>query len=268
MQRSHRGEDLAQADFSGRDVRGFDFTGAILSGADFRSASLGVRPALGLVVLGGAILLSVMAGLAIGWSVDDMADRFASGEWDQVAEGGSIGLILVALVAVMIWKGIDTAYLVVLGLYVAVVAVNIVANLAWDVVEWEALVRATFTVVLLTLAVAAGALGRVIGGHFGAWAIAAVSLLGGIASGRVNGGLAGLVVALALVFISKRALTGDARDRRLIAVGRAFVRRFGTRFVGADLRDADFRGTTMRGSDFRRAVIAGAQWGEQGPPIV
>lgn len=75
-----------------------------------------------------------------------------------------------------------------------------------------------------------------------------------------------MLIALCLVFVSKRALQGNPRDSGLLAGGPTPIRRFGTRFVGADLTDADFRGTSWRGADFHGAELPGAQWGEAGPP--
>jgi hypothetical protein len=66
--KSFRNQDLTEADFSGADVRGADFTDARLVQANFTDARLGVRPLTGLLILVGALLISIAAGVTIGTS--------------------------------------------------------------------------------------------------------------------------------------------------------------------------------------------------------
>jgi len=260
-----RGRDLQGVDFSDQDLRGADFTGADLRSASFRDARFGVPTGAGVVVLAAGLLASLLAGLVIGWSVSALRDRVSAERWDEVAEGGSVAFLLVLLVGLIIWRGFDLAMRVTAIVYLVVVAVNVIANLLWDEVEWLALARATAVVVFLALAVLAGILGRVSGGVFGSWSIAIVALAGGLASGRARGGVAGLVVAVSLVIISKRALRGDERDRTLRQLVHRLVRRWGTRFVDTDLTGADFTGTDAGRCDVRGATVIDVQWGSGGP---
>ena len=78
------------------------------------------------------------------------------------------------------------------------------------------------------------------GGAFGAWAIALVAVLGGLAAGRVNGGMAAIVVGVLLVFVAKRALKADKRDDAVRRLTNRLVSRHGTRLAGADLTRANF----------------------------
>jgi hypothetical protein len=110
------------------------------------------------------------------------------------------------------------------------------------------------------LSIAAGMLGRVVGGVFGAWSIALVAVLGGLASGRAHGGVAGIIVALCLVAISKRAIRGDPRDRSLLRFAHRLTGRWGTQFVGADLTGADFTGVDGRRCRVRGATLVDVTW--------
>lgn len=139
--------------------------------------------------------------------------------------------------------------------YAALLVVNVIANLIWDEVEWLVAARATALVVFLVSAVGAGILGRLIGGVFGSWSIALVAALGGLASGRADGGGGAILVAVCLVIISKRAVRGDPRDRTLRRVAHRVVRRWGTQFV-----DADFTGTDPSGSDVGGATLVDVTW--------
>ena len=122
--------------------------------------------------------------------------------------------------------------------------------------------RSTLPVVGLLLlfgpAAVAGILGRVVGGVFGGWAIAIVSVTGGLAAGRVNGGLAAVVVTIILMFVSKRALKADDRDLLSRRLAQRIMARFGTKFTGADLTRANFADTVLAQADFSEAVLDGA----------
>jgi hypothetical protein len=257
---SFRGGTFVDADFSGVDVRGADFTGADLRSASFRDARLGVPPSAGVTVLGLALLVAIGAGVVIGWSVHGTLDRLSADAWDEIAAGGTLAFTLALFVALIIWRGLDVALRVVAVVYVGAVAINIVANVIWEQVEWRAAFWATLLIVFMVLAVGAGLFARLIGGLFGMWAIAVVAMLGGLASGRADGGIAGIVVAVCLVVISKRALRGDSRDRTLRRVAHRLVRRWGTRFVDANLTGADFTGVDMSRCDVTGATLDGVQW--------
>ena len=203
----------------------------------------GCPPRVGAVILGVALLAAIACGLAIGWAVNQVRDRFTSDEWDQVTEGASLGFTLLLLVGLIVWKGFDVAIKVVAVVYVALVAILVVANLIADDFEWLALVRATALIVFLMLAIVAGMLGRVVGGVFGIWSVVLVAVFGGLATGQSEGGIAGVVVAVSLALISKRTVRGDPRDRTLRKIAHRMIRRWGTQFVDADLTGADFTGT-------------------------
>lgn len=266
--RSFAGAALDGADFTGVDLRGVDFTSASLRSASFRNARLGVPPHVGVIILGAALALAIGAGVAIGFSLRDTISQLSSDAWDEIAGGGTVVLLLVILVALIAWRGLDVAIRWVAVAYVALFGLNILANLIWDQVEWGAAGRATLLVIFLVLAVASGLLGRVIGGVFGSWAIAVVAVLGGFASGRADGGIGGIVVALCLVYISKRALRGDDRDRTLLDLAHGLVRRWGTRFVNADLTGADFTGAKASQCNLTGATVHDVRWDPAHPPVL
>jgi hypothetical protein len=262
---SFRGRSLDEADFAGIDVRGADFTGASLRSASFRGAQFGVTPRVGVAMLGLAMLATVAAGIAIGWSLDQTRNRLSAEPWDEIAEGATIVVVLVVLVVLVFWHGFDVAIRIGVAVYAFAVALNIVANLIWDEVEWVVVLRATALVVFIVLAIAVGMLGRVVGGVFGAWSIAIVAILGGLASGRAEGGLGGIVIAVSLVLISKRAVSGDMRDRTLRRIAYRLIGKWGTRFGGADLTGADFTGTDAGRCGVKGATLDGVIWDPEKP---
>jgi len=254
------GKSLRGADFSGSDLRGADFTGADLRDASFREVKFGLRPRVGVMILGVGILIAIAAGVVIGLVVVEIRNDATADEWDRVAAGGSLGFLILLFLGLVFWKGFDVAIRVVVVAYVLVAAVNVVANLIWEDFEWFALARGTALVVVVVLAVTAGLLGRVIGGVFGAWSVAIVAILGGLATGQFHGGVAGVVVAVSMAVLSKRAVRGDPRDHTLLRAAHWLVRRWGTQFVDADLTGADFTGTNAMRCDTRGATVTDVTW--------
>jgi uncharacterized protein YjbI with pentapeptide repeats len=92
-------------------------------------------------------------------------------------------------------------------------------------------------------------------------------VLGGIAAGRAHGGLAAIAVSLLLVFVSKRALKLDERDRPLRELAHRIVTRRGTRFSGADVSGADFTGTLLTQADVSHATLEGSTWDAGKGPV-
>jgi hypothetical protein len=254
------GSSLNGADFSGKDLRSTDFTGADLRSATFRNSKFGVEPKVGAVVLGLAMLITIAAGVAIGWMVNDIRGQIYAEEWDRAAAGSSLIVLLLLFVAVIIWRGIDTAIKVIVGLYLLVLVGNLIANFIWDEVEWYRALRFTALIIALFLAILAGVLGRVVGGVFGIWSVVLVAVLGGLASGQAQGGIAGIIVAMSLAATSKRAVHGDERDRTVRRLAHRLVGRWGTKFAEADLTGADFTGTDASRCGVKGATLDGVTW--------
>jgi hypothetical protein len=95
-------------------------------------------------------------------------------------------------------------------------------------------------------------------GLFGRWSLAGLTVLGALASGQVEGGVAGIVLAFSVTHFTHRVERGDLRDVALLAFAYRLVRRSGTRFVDADLTDTDFRGVDLNRCDMTGATLEGA----------
>lgn len=95
-------------------------------------------------------------------------------------------------------------------LYPVVAALNLVANLIREEVEWLSLLRAIALIVFVILAVTAGLRGREIGGVFGVWPVVLVAALGGLAIGQSESDIAGIIVAVNSALLSKRATHATA----------------------------------------------------------
>jgi MFS family permease len=259
--RSFEGAQLDSADFTQSDVRGADFSRASLVGANFTDARMGVRTITGLVTLAGAIVVSVLAGVVVGNFAEVTREQASSSDWRDVFASVLMVLLIVSFIAILLLNGVSQAFrafAVAIGLVVFIDFV-VVYILAGEI-RFRNAVPMIAMLLLFVPAVAAGILGRMVGGAFGAWAIAFVALVGGIAAGRAHGGLSAIAVSVILVLISKRALNGDARDDPMRLLGHRIVTRRGTRFMHADLTRANFTGTNPIHSDLYSAVTTDTIW--------
>lgn len=253
-------ESLRAANFEGADLRGADFTMADLSNASFRNARVGVPPRVGAVILIASLALSVTFGVVAGLAIGAVRDRLSSPGWERPAGAAGILFVLVVFVVVMFWKGIDAAIKAYLWTFAAVFVASLVVRLIWGQIDIGLAARGVGLAIVLALAVVAGIIGRMVGGAVGAWGVAVVAVLSGLAAGRADGGLAALVISVSMVVMSKRALRGDRRDQSVRKVAHRIVDRWGTQFVRADLTGADFSGTDATHCDVEAATLEGVRW--------
>ena len=265
--KSFRGRGLEGVDFSGADLLGADFTSANLRSANFRDARTGIGPWISATILSTAVVAAVGAGVLIGLAVEGTNARLSSEALDEVLVAGAVIVTLIVLVAVIFWRGFDTALKVTAAVYLALVAASIVANLIWEDVEWEAVIRSTILVLAFVLGIWAGVISHLMVGLFGSLAVGIMTVLGAYASGQVEGGLAGIALAVSVTHFSNRVVRGDARDVGLMRLAYHWVRRWGTRFVDADLTNADFRGVDMTKCDVTGATLDGVRW-ESGQTVL
>lgn len=264
---SFRGRALEGVDFGGRDLRGVDFTGANLRSASFRDARVGPKPLVGAAILSTAIVAAVGAGVLIGLAVEATREGLYSGNLDEILAAGMIIVTLAVVVALIFLRGFGIALKVAAVVYLCLVVVTFSVNLIWGDVEWQALTRTTLALGSFVLGIWAGVIGRLMVGLFGRWSLACMTVLGALAAGQVEGGIAGIVLALSVSHFSHRAGRFDDRDVELLDLAYGLVSRTGTRFIDADLTDADFRGVDLNKCDMTGATLDGARWDSgQRPP--
>jgi hypothetical protein len=265
--KSFAGRSLQAASFDGADLRGADFTMADLSNASFRSARFGVPSSIGAAILGAAIALSLAFGVVAGFAFDAVRDRLYGEGWERTSSAAGILIILLVFVVVLFWKGLDVAIRTYLWTFAVVLGASFVIRLIWGSVDIAVAARGIGLALVIALAVLSGIVARVVGGALGAWAIALVAIIGGLAAGQANGGAATLVISVSMVLISKRALHGDPRDRSVRVLAHRLVDRWGTQFVRANLTGADFTGTDATHCDVTGATLDGVQWEPGHAPI-
>jgi MFS family permease len=259
--RSFEGASLDSADLTDADLRGADFSHASLVGADFTDARMGVRTIFGLAMLAGAVVVSVLAGVVVGNFAEVTREQASSSDWRDVFASVLMVVVTVGFIAMLLIKGASKAFrafAVIIGL-VVIIDFLVVHTFAGEI-RFRNSIPLIAMLVLFVPAVTAGILGRMVGGTFGAWAIALVALVGGFAAGRANGGISAIAVSVILVLVSKRALSGDARDGPMRYLGHRIATHRGTRFMHADLTRANFTGTNPIHSDMFSANTTDTIW--------
>jgi hypothetical protein len=266
---SFRGAELESADFTEADVRGADFSEASLVEANFTNARIGVKPLAGALILVAAMFVSIATGVVVGLLADGMRQRITSAEWQDLL-GGIILLALIVLFFYMLIKyGAVRALKIYLIVVVTAVALDFIVVSIFGEPRYRDGLTAIGLILLFGPAVVAGIMGRVVGGVFGTWAIAIVSVIGGLAAGRVHGGISAIVVTIILVLIAKRVLKADYRDLLSRRLADRIMTRYGTHFAGANLTRANFAGTALTQADLSDAVLDDAVWDVgQGPLVV
>jgi hypothetical protein len=269
LRRSFKGEELNGADFTGADLRGADFSNSSLVNANFTDARMGVTPFVASLILLFALVVSLVAGAAVGHLAQVTRAEFSSADWRDVFGGILMTAVIVLFLGLLVFKGVSTA----LRAYIIAIVTIIVVDFAVvfifaGEVRFRNAVPLVAVLVLVVPAVIAGILGRMVGGSFGAWAIGVVAVVGGLAAGRAGGGIAAVVVSVLLVLLSKRALKGDTRDGPVRYLGHRIASHRGTRFTNADLTRANFTGTLLVHSDMSSAVFQGVVWGSDSHPYI
>ena len=267
--RSFIGDELDGADFTDADLRGADFSSASLVDANFTDASMGVTPFVASVILIFALVVSLIAGIAVGHVAEVTRTELSSSDWRDVFAGILMTTIFLLFIGLLVFKGASTALRAYIIAIVAILILDFaVVFIFAGEVRFRNAIPLVVVLVLAIPAVIAGILGRLVGGTFGAWAIGIVAVVGGLAAGRAGGGVAAIIVSVLLVLLSKRALKGDTRDGPLRYVGHRSASHRGTRFTDADLTRANFSGPVLVHSDMSSAVFRGVVWGSDSHPYI
>ena len=188
------------------------------------------------------MLVSIAAGVIVGFLAEGMRERLTSTEWQRLVGGIILLGLVIAFFYFLVKQGIVRALKMFFVVTVVVVGIDFIVILIFGEPQYRDSLPVIGLLLLFGPAAVAGIMGRVVGGVFGTWAIAIVSVAGGLAAGRVNGGFAAIVVTVVLVLIAKRALAADDRDLLGRRLAHRILSRYGTHFTGANLTRCQLRG--------------------------
>jgi hypothetical protein len=247
--------DLAGALFGATDLRGADLSRADLSGADLSTARLGLDTPVKLVLFGFALLVAAAAGVMVGAVAEWLREEFLDAGWYALAQGLSAALLLIVFLAGLIAGGLP------LALRVFFVVLSILLMAGWLIggimgaYRLEVAAQLVGMILLVTAAIVAGLLGRVVAGTMGGAAIMIVALGAGVITGETGGGLGALLVSVMIVIAAKRGLADPDADRPIHRLAYRIARLRGTRFTAADLRGAALPESGLRNCDVTGALM-------------
>jgi uncharacterized protein YjbI with pentapeptide repeats len=255
-------KDLSGVDFSGSDLRGANLSGSNLSGAAFSNVRTGIPTMivvwLFLVSLAASLLAGYIAMLT-GLTIQGM---LKSGE-PLLGVAGIIAIALsVLFIAYAWWKGGGAAIrnLIIPASLVALI-IGLVAYFT-GVGTGKGMAYLVLSNILLMIMLIIGTVARAAAGSLSNILFLVVALSGGMFGKSVGGGIGTVVMALACMQISKRALNNASGFEGLRKIAASITRRYGTSFRDAKLQGANFSHTQIRNADFSNTDFAMVNWGD------
>ncbi|MBF2066131.1 MAG: pentapeptide repeat-containing protein [Calothrix sp. C42_A2020_038] len=289
--KSFRGKDLNGADFSYSNIRGVDFTDANLEGANFSHAQTGIQRRWAIVLVGCALLLSALSGLlsAIGGCLVGILLLDSNRENLYV---GIVSLIVLTIFfLITLFRGVSAAF----GFMALSVTCTGLAAVGWAgivAVTWAGgtvhagameLAQVVAVVVTGAVAVVATILGTVViagavtlaGAVAGLISVTLTISIAAVLSGamsvmavRVNpiAGTVAIVTSVVVILLSAyvgcSALYEDEKQITIRNLALAIATRYGTKFQGCNLTDADFTRASVKNANFIKANLTRTCWFE------
>jgi hypothetical protein len=116
------------------------------------------------------------------------------------------------------------------------------------------------SLVLIVVMFGVGTIARVVAGSLSTVMFWVVAVLGSVYGRSVGGGIGTVIMAIACVQISKRALSGAKGFELLTRMASLVTEKFGTSFRAARLDLADFSQTILHNADFTNSSTRSARW--------
>ncbi|HET6993588.1 MAG TPA: pentapeptide repeat-containing protein [Chitinophagaceae bacterium] len=256
-------EDLAHANFSGSDLRGTNFTGSNLSGADFTHVKTGISSANTVILFFAALVVSLISGyvaMLAGQTVQGMLKSNDS----NVRTAAIVAIIVVILFIVYAyWKGVGNAikHLIIPATIIALVT-GMLAYFS-RLGTGQGMLYVILYYLLVVIMFIIGTFARAAAGTLSNILFLVVALSGGMFGRSIGGGIGTVIMAIACMQISKRALGGAPGFEVLRKMASLITRKLGTSFRNTRLADADFSGIKkIKNCDFTGANTQTTNWGE------
>jgi hypothetical protein len=275
-----RGKNLEGKDLSHADIRGADFSHANLTNAKFRQVKAGLPPSwtIGLVTF--SLILAFLAGLTSAYG-GAVIGYLVMGNADELRLFGFLAAITLAIfLFIVIARGLGTmrtlAEIIAAGIIAATVLVAIIAFSPEQESGLKIALAAEFTIMGL-VGVAAGILNMALGVAIAKTIIlpnpkiltSAIAflgtILGAILGVRQTGAffIAGILAIITIVLgthIGFQAISNNQKYWLIRWLAITIVASRGTRFIGANLTDADFTQANLTHTDFSNANLTRTRW--------
>jgi hypothetical protein len=275
-----RNKNLEGKDFSHADIRGADFSHANLTNAKFCQVKAGLPPSWTIGLATFSLILAFLAGLTSAYG-GAVIGYLVMGNADELRLFGFLAAITLAIfLFIVIARGLGTmrtlAEIIAAGLIAATVLVAIIAFSPDQESGLKIALGAEFTVLGL-VGVAAGILDMALGVAIAkaivlpnskilTGAIAFLgAILGAVLGVRQAGAffIAGILAIITIVLgthIGFQAIASNPKYWLIRWLAVTIVAMGGTKFIGANLTDADFTQATLTHTDFSNANLTRTRW--------
>lgn len=252
---SFKNADLRSAIFTHCDLRGTDFSGANLTEAQFKNVKTGIPPFVALWIFTVALMLSLLSGYIAALAGNTIQTMLVASE-DHIRAAGIIsGVMTLLFIALSFYKGVGKTFAMLIVPTVLFSAVLGVISYSVGVGNGLAMLYLVTALLLVTLMFVVGTVARAVAGSTSNILFLIVAISGGIFGRTLGGGIGTIVMAIACMQISKKALKGAKGFESLRSVGFYFARKFGTSFRGARMIAVIFSDSHLKSTDFSKADI-------------
>lgn len=258
--KSFREQDIRNTDFSGSDLRGSDFTGANLAYANFSNTRSGLRTSSYILIFTVSLLISLLSGyiaMLAGMTYQTMIN--SADEKIKLA-GNITSALFIIFIVLAVWKGVGFTFKIAFPVILLYLILGAILKFTGAGTGLGAFFGA-LALCLLVLMFFVGTISRAGAGTLSSNIIFFIVAIGGAMFGRsLGGGLGTVLLAIACMIISKRALNGTKGFELLNSVSLKVSSYFGTSFKSADLSNANFSCSVIKNTDFTGAKLDGVNW--------
>jgi len=258
---SFRSQDLSNTNFSGSDLRGADFSGSNLTGGDFTNVTTGITPANKAIIFVTALVISLLSGYVAMLAGRTIQFMLKSDD-PHLGLAGMITLVLYIIFIAYAWaRGGSAAIgnLILPAIGVAIV-IGLVAYFTGAGTGMGMLYLILCNLLLMVM-IFVGTIAVTLGGSLSTILFLIVAASGAVFGKTLGGDLAPVVMAIACLLISRRALTAAKGFNVLQRISSNVTRNFGTSFRKSNLTGANFSNSKLHNADFSRAELSSVNWG-------
>lgn len=255
-------ENLSNTDFSGSDLRGVNFKGSDLSGANFSNVRTGIPTMIVIRLFLISLAVSLLSGYMAMLTGRTIQGMLKSGD-RLLGAAGIIAIVLsVVFIAYAWWKGGGAA------IRNLIVPASIVALIIGLIAYFTGLGtgRGMAYLIVCNLLLAGmfiiGTIARAAAGSLSNILFLIVALSGGMFGRSLGGGIGTVIMAIACMQVSKRALANTKGFEALRNIAASITRRYGTSFRDAKMEGSSFSHSKILNADFSNTDFALVNWGD------
>ena len=210
----------------------------------------------------GALIVSLLSGYFAALAGETVQRMLHSADQKVKFSGIAAAVTILIFIVLAVWKGGRDAIrhfgIPVLVVSIALALISYFSGIGTG----EGMIYLALSFLLVIAMFIVGTIARAAAGTVSNILFIVVALSGGMFGRSVGGGIGSVIMAIACMQISKRALSGAKGFEWLRKTASTITAKFGTSFRYASLANTRFSGAKIQNSDFSGADISLVQWGD------